>query len=87
MKRREFICVLGSIASGFWPRRRTVIVAMAAMVLLPIEVSHAGWLSDLFKGSSKQGKSSKQAKPPKHVSVSASQPLLRSAPPRQSATP
>ena len=61
MKRREFICVLGSIASGFWPRRRTIIVAMAAMVLLPIEVSHAGWLSDLFKGS-KQSKSSKQAK-------------------------
>ena len=65
MKRREFICVLGSIASGFWPRRRTIIVAMAAMVLLPIEASHAGWLSDLFKGSSKQSKSSKQAKPAK----------------------
>ena len=69
MKRREFICVLGSIASGFWPRRRTIIVAMAAMVLLPIEASHAGWLSDLFKGS-KQSKSSKQAKPAKHVRVS-----------------
>ena len=61
MKRREFICVLGGIASGLWPRRRTIIVAMAAMVLLPIEASDAGWLSDLFKGSSKQGKSSKQA--------------------------
>ena len=58
-----------SIASGFWPRRRTIIVAMAAMVLLPIEVSHAGWLSDLFKGS-KQSKSSRQAKPAKHVRVS-----------------
>ena len=67
MKRREFICVLGSIASGFCPRRRIIIAAMAAMVLLPIEVSHAGWLSDLFKSSSKQGKSPKQAKPPKHV--------------------
>ena len=67
MKRRGFICVLGSLASGCWPGRRTIIVAMAAMVLLPIEVSHAGWLSDLFKGSSKQGKSSKQAKPAKHV--------------------
>ena len=64
MKRRELICA-GSIASGYWPRRRTIIVAMAAIVLLPIEVSHAGWLSDLFKGSPKQGKSSKQAKPPK----------------------
>jgi N-acetylmuramoyl-L-alanine amidase len=66
MKRRESICVLGSIASGYWPRRRTIIVAMAAIVLLPIEASHAGWLSDLFK-SSKQSKSSRQAKPPKHV--------------------
>jgi N-acetylmuramoyl-L-alanine amidase len=69
MKRCEFICVLGSIASGFWPRRRTIIVAIAAMVLLPIEASHAGWLSDLFKGS-KQSKSSRQAKPAKHVRVS-----------------
>ena len=69
MKRRECICVLGSIASGFWPRRRTIIVAIAAMVLLPIEASHAGWLSDLFKGS-KQSKSSRQAKPAKHVRVS-----------------
>ena len=65
MKRRGFICVLGSIASGFWPRRRTVIVTMAAMVLLPIEPSDAGWLSDLFK--SKQAKSTKQAKSPRHA--------------------
>jgi len=36
-------------------------------VLLPIEASHAGWLSDLFKGSSKQGKSSRQSKPPKQA--------------------
>jgi len=67
MKRREFICVLGSIASGYWPRRRTIIVATAAIVLLPIEVSDAGWLSDVFKSSSKQSKPSKQGKSPKHV--------------------
>ena len=67
MKRREFICVLGCIASGIWPRRRTFVVAVAAIVLLPIEASHAGWLSDLFKGSPKQGKSARQGKPPKHV--------------------
>jgi N-acetylmuramoyl-L-alanine amidase len=67
MKRRESICILGSIASGYWPRRRTIIVAMAAIVLLPIEASHAGWLSDLFKNSSKQGKSSRQSKPPKQA--------------------
>src|SRR2546430_17682393 len=67
MKRCEFICVLGSRASGFWPRRRTIIVALAAMALLPIEISDAGWLSDVFKGSEKQAKSSKHGKSPKHV--------------------
>src|SRR6202171_3522246 len=61
MKRREFICVLGGMVAGFWPRRRTIVAAMAALVLLPIEASDAGWLSDVFKSSSKQGKS------PKHV--------------------
>ena len=44
---------------GVWPRRCTVIAAMAALVLLPIEASDAGWLSDVFKGSSKHGKSPK----------------------------
>jgi N-acetylmuramoyl-L-alanine amidase len=68
MKRREFICVLGKIASGFLPRRRAIIAALAAMALLPIEVSDAGWLSDVFKSSSKQAKSSKQARSSKHVS-------------------
>jgi N-acetylmuramoyl-L-alanine amidase len=37
------------------------VVAIAALVLLPIEAGHAGWLSDVFKGSSKA------AKPPKHA--------------------
>ncbi len=41
---------------GFRCRRRTVIAAVAALVLLPSEAG-AGWLSDIFKGSSKQGKS------------------------------
>ena len=68
MKRRGSFCVLGRIASGFWPRRRTVIAAMAAVVLLPVEASDAGWLSDVFKSSSKQAKPAKQAKPPKHAS-------------------
>jgi N-acetylmuramoyl-L-alanine amidase len=48
---------------GGWPRRRTVVAAMAALLLLPIEASDAGWLSDVFKGSSKA------AKPPKHVAA------------------
>jgi N-acetylmuramoyl-L-alanine amidase len=73
MKRREFICVLGGIVAGFWPRRRTIIVAMAALVLLPIEVSDAGWLSDVFKSSSKPGKS------PKHVTSSKRATLTRPA--------
>ncbi len=34
---------------GVWPRRRTFIAAMAALVLLPIEVSDAGWLSDMLQ--------------------------------------
>jgi N-acetylmuramoyl-L-alanine amidase len=67
MKGRGFIYVLGSIASGFWPRRRTIVAAMAAIVLLPAEASDAGWLSDVFKGSSKQAKPTKHAKSPKHA--------------------
>jgi N-acetylmuramoyl-L-alanine amidase len=56
-------------ASGFdvWPRRRTIIATMAALLLLPIEVSDAGWLSDMFKGSPKQDKSPKHVVSPKHV--------------------
>ena len=48
-------------------RRRAIIAAMAASVLLPIEVSDAGWLSDVFKGSSKPGKSPKHVASPKRV--------------------
>ena len=49
---------------GSWPRRHTIIAALAALVLLPIEASDAGWLQDIFKGSPKQGKS------PRHVTAS-----------------
>jgi N-acetylmuramoyl-L-alanine amidase len=58
--------VLGNLAPGCRPRRRTVVIALAALVLSPIETSHAGWLTDLFKGS-KQGKLQRQAKPPKRA--------------------
>jgi N-acetylmuramoyl-L-alanine amidase len=54
---------------GVWPRRRTIIAAMAALVLLPIEVSDAGWLSDVFKSSSKHRKSPKHATSPKPATV------------------
>jgi N-acetylmuramoyl-L-alanine amidase len=40
-----------------WPRRCTIIAAVAASVFLPIEVSDAGWLSDILKSSPKHGKS------------------------------
>ena len=43
---------------------------MAALVLLPIEVSDAGWLQDIFKGSSKQGKSPKHVTAPKPTTAS-----------------
>jgi N-acetylmuramoyl-L-alanine amidase len=66
MKRGEFIGVLGRIASGYRPGRRNIVIAIAVMVLLPIQTSDAGWLKDLFK-SSKQSKSSKQAKPSKQT--------------------
>ncbi|MEA2866174.1 MAG: N-acetylmuramoyl-L-alanine amidase [Bradyrhizobium sp.] len=49
------------------PRCRTVIAVMAALVFLPIEVSEAGWLSDIFKGSSKRSKSPAHIASPKHA--------------------
>src|SRR5689334_4959484 len=62
MRRGGFIGILGGIARGFWPRRHALVAAMTAMVLLPVEASEAGWLSDVFKGTSKQAKPSKQTK-------------------------
>jgi N-acetylmuramoyl-L-alanine amidase len=56
------------IGSGFGVRRRrTVIAVVAVMALLPIEASEAGWLSDIFKGSSKHGKSPAHVASPKHM--------------------
>jgi N-acetylmuramoyl-L-alanine amidase len=55
---------------GVWPRRRTIVAAMAALLLLlPIEVSDAGWLSDVFKGSSKPDKSPKHVSSPKPATL------------------
>jgi N-acetylmuramoyl-L-alanine amidase len=67
MKRREFICVLGGIAAGFWPRRRIVVAAVAVLVLLPIEASDAGWLSN--KSSPKPAKSPKHVTSPKRATM------------------
>ncbi len=56
-----------SARSGFdvRPLRRTIIAALAALALLPIEAGHAGWLSNVFKGSPKQSKPSKRVVSPK----------------------
>jgi N-acetylmuramoyl-L-alanine amidase len=50
------------VRSGFdgRPCRCTVIAVTAALMLLPIEASAAGWLSDILKGSSTDGKPPKQ---------------------------
>ena len=54
---------------GVWPRLGTIIAAMAALLLLPVEVSDASWLQEIFKGSSKQGKSPKHITSQKHVTA------------------
>lgn len=59
--------------SGFGVRcHRTIIAATAACVLLPIGVSEASWLSDMFKGTSKQSKPPKHAVAPKPAAAARS---------------
>ena len=53
---------------GVWPLR-TVVAAVAALVVLPIEASDAGWLSDVLKGSSKHGKSPRHVTSPKRAAL------------------
>jgi N-acetylmuramoyl-L-alanine amidase len=47
-----------------WPGFCTIIAAIVALLLLPIDVSSAGFLSDLFKGSRKTNNP-----PPKHAAA------------------
>ena len=54
---RKFVKAGFAACLAVWPCRRTITAAMAASVFLPIEVSDAGWLSDVFKDSPKHGKS------------------------------
>jgi N-acetylmuramoyl-L-alanine amidase len=61
---RKFARTFAKAAFGVWRRRRTVAAAMAALLFLPIEASDAGWLSDIFKGSSQPGHSPKHATSP-----------------------
>ncbi len=67
MKHRDFISVLGRVFTGLRSRPRTIVAAIAALLLLPIEVSDAGWLSDLFASPSKHVKSSKHHRATKRV--------------------
>jgi N-acetylmuramoyl-L-alanine amidase len=60
---------LAKSGSGAWPRRRTLVAVIAALVLLPIEASDAGWLSDVFKSSSKPAKSPKHITSPKRATL------------------
>ena len=43
------------------PGRRKLVIALVAFALLPASASEAGWLSNLFKGSSKQDSTQKPA--------------------------
>jgi N-acetylmuramoyl-L-alanine amidase len=53
---------------GVLRSRRIVAAAVAVSMLLPIEASDAGWLSDIFKGSSTPGHSRQHvASPKRHV--------------------
>ena len=51
---------------------------MAALVLLPIEASDAGWLSDVFKGSSKAANSPRHGTSPARAAKLAAAPRRRS---------
>ena len=64
---------------GCWPRRRAVVAAMVALVLLPIEVSDAGWLSDAFKGGAPQRQSQRRAAAPSTPPKPATSRKLRTA--------
>jgi N-acetylmuramoyl-L-alanine amidase len=52
--------------------RRAIVAAIAVLVLLPIEASDAGWLSDVFKGSSKPDNASKHATSPTRTKLAKS---------------
>jgi N-acetylmuramoyl-L-alanine amidase len=76
---KSFLGKAGLLSSGrkiagsalaVWPRHPTMIAALAALILLPIEVSDAGWLSDVFNSPSKHGKPTRHAaspRPARHI--------------------
>ena len=71
---------------GVWSHGRAVVAATVALLLLPIEVSNAGWLSDMFKGSSKQAQPPKRTAPAKpKVSSKPARVAKPATPPKQRA--
>lgn len=66
-------------------RRPLVVAAIAISFLLPIEPGHAGWLSDLFKGSGKKNAAKDAAQPEKPARRDA--PTRRAEPAKQPAPP
>jgi N-acetylmuramoyl-L-alanine amidase len=50
-----------------WLCGRMIAASLSALLLLPVAASEAGFLSDLFKGSSKANSSPKSAAVPKHA--------------------
>jgi N-acetylmuramoyl-L-alanine amidase len=55
---------------GGWRRRAVVVAMLATSVLPPAGVSHANWLSDVFKGKNSSN-ASKANKPPRHAGTPA----------------
>jgi N-acetylmuramoyl-L-alanine amidase len=59
-----------SAGAGFGIFRHGIIlVAMPALLLLPIEAGNAGWLSDVFKGSAKSAAQPKRTTSPSHTAA------------------
>jgi N-acetylmuramoyl-L-alanine amidase len=67
-----------------WSGRGTMIAAVVTALLLPAGLSEAGWLQNVFKGSSKQDKPAKHDKSAKQV---ASRKSAKSAKPAASSKP
>ena len=53
---------------GGWRRRAVVVAALAISVTLTAGVSHANWLTDVFKGKNSSN-TSKANKPPRHAGI------------------
>jgi N-acetylmuramoyl-L-alanine amidase len=79
-----------SASAGLGVRRcrRTIIAAIAGVVLLPVEATHADFFSNLFKTNANQDNPPKRAvPPPQDPSPKQDVPPKQDAPPKQEASP